>query len=385
MEYSRRIKNLPPYLFAEIEEAIAKKKKEGVDIISLGIGDPDIPTPEFIRESLAKEAMRKDTHNYSSSKGEEDFRNAVAEWYMKRFNVELDPDSEVCSTVGSKEGIANLARAYVNPGDIVLSPDPAYPVYANGASILNDGRAIAMPLKEENGFMPEISSLPEEAKKAKVMFLNYPNNPTGAIATEEFLKEAIEYCQENDIVLCYDNAYSEFTFDDYSAPSILNYTKDAIEMNSCSKTFCMTGDRIGFAVGKREIVEGLRKVKSQIDSGAPVYVQNAAVTALGSYTSADKPKEVQEIMDEYEKRRDVLVSGLNEMGIECKKPKATFYIWAKCPEESSIEFAKKVLDAGVVITPGIGFGSYGGKYLRFATTQSVERINEALERMKSAV
>ncbi|MEM3399529.1 MAG: aminotransferase class I/II-fold pyridoxal phosphate-dependent enzyme [Candidatus Micrarchaeia archaeon] len=382
IEYSERLKKLPPYLFADIEKKIAEKKKAGVDIISLGIGDPDIPTPEPIRKKLSEEAFAPNTHNYSLSQGEEEFREAVAEWYKKRFGVSLDPKKEVIALIGSKEGLANIARAFVNPKDVVLVPDPAYPVYAQGATTLCDGVPVKFPLLEENDFLPVLDSL--DAKNAKMMYLNYPNNPTGAVATREFLKEAVHFAEEKGIILCYDNAYSEFTFDDYIAPSALEFGMDCIEFHSCSKTFSMTGDRIGFAVGNADIVEGLRKVKTQIDSGPSVYVQRAAIAALNSYKGKERPPFVNEIMLEYERRRDVFVRGLNKIGLKCKKPKATFYIWLRV-RGSSVDFVNKLLDVGVVATPGIGFGEYGEGFVRFALTQPIERIKEALERMEKAV
>ncbi len=380
--YSDRLKKIPPYIFAEIEKKISERKKAGVDIISLGIGDPDIPTPAFVLRELAKQAKDGHKHNYSSSKGEDAFRIAVADWYYKRFKVKLDPEKEVTALIGSKEGLANIARAFVNDGDKVLVPDPAYPVYAQGATLLCGGEPVTMPLKEENGFLPDLEGV--EAKGAKMVYLNYPNNPTGAVASSEFMAKAAKFAEENNLVFCYDNAYSEFTFDDYVAPSMLQYSRNCIEFHSCSKTFCMTGDRIGFAVGDARLIEGLRKVKSQIDSGSSEYVQKAAITALSSYKAGKRPKVIEEIMKEYERRRDAFANGLNSIGLPCKPPAATFYFWLKV-NGSSMKFAEKALDAGVVCTPGVAFGQYGEGYVRFALTQPVEKINEAVERLKKIV
>ncbi|MBS7655677.1 aminotransferase class I/II-fold pyridoxal phosphate-dependent enzyme [Candidatus Bathyarchaeota archaeon] len=379
---SNRLDKLPPYLFAEIEKIITQKRKEGKDLISFGVGDPDVPPPKFILESLAREALNPKNHNYSFSQGEEEFKRAVAEWYKKRFNVDLNPETEVTALIGSKEGLANISRAFLNPGEKVLVPDPAYPVYLNGATLLNDNIPVFMPLLEENNFLPKLNKL--NVENVKMMFLNYPNNPTGAVINKEKLEEVVEFAKENNLIICYDNAYSELTFDDYKAPSILQVgdSKEyAIEFHSCSKTFSMTGDRIGFAVGNAELIEGLVKVKSQIDSGPQVYIQKAAVKALESYTSNQPPPYIKERNEIYRKRRDYLVEELNAMGLKCYKPKGTFYIWAKCFGKS-IDFVKKLLEVNVVTTPGVGFGKYGESYIRFALTIPLERIKEACERVR---
>lgn len=377
-----RVKRLPSYLFAELEKTIEEKRREGVDIISLSIGDPDLPPPPFVLDALREESTNPKNHNYSFSQGEPYFREAVAEWYKRRFNVDLDPRREIVALIGSKEGLANIARAFINPGDKVLVPDPAYPVYANGSTLLNDGVPVVMPLLEENDFKPDLESLSLDG--VKMMFLNYPNNPTGSIVTKDELKAIIDLAREKNIIVCYDNAYSEITFDGYRAPSILEVDgamEVAIEFNSCSKTFNMTGDRIGFAVGNSELVEGLVKVKSQIDSGPPVYIQKTAVRALKSYVNGEPPEYVRWMNKIYAERRDTLLRGLREVGIEAKKPLATFYVWAKCGG-SSIDFASKLLSVGVVVAPGVGFGKYGEGYVRFSITQPKERIKEACERIK---
>lgn len=380
IEFADRVKRLPPYLFAEIEKLIKERKAQGIDLISLSIGDPDLPPPPFIIDSLKEEVANLKNHNYSFSQGEPDFRQAVADWYKKRFHVDLAQD-EVVALLGSKEGIANIARAFVNPGDRVLVPNPSYPVYANGSTILNDGVPVSMPLLEENGFKPNLGAI--NANKVKMMFLNYPNNPTSATVDKSFLKQAVEFAEENNIILCYDNAYSEICFDGYKAPSILEVDGAmdvAVEFHSCSKTFNMTGDRIAFAVGKKQLISGLTKVKSQIDSGPPVYIQNVAAKALASYRGSEPPDFLKKNNQVYAERRDVLVECLCSLGFKCDKPKATFYVWANC-KSNSMDFAAKLLNVGVVVTPGIGFGEHGKKYARFSLTQPKERIEEACQRL----
>jgi LL-diaminopimelate aminotransferase len=381
-EYADRIKRLPPYLFAEIEKAIKEKKAQGVDLISLSIGDPDLPPPQFIIDTLKQETADLKNHNYSFSQGEPDFRQAVSEWYKKRFNVDLQQD-QVVALLGSKEGIANIARAFVNPGDRVLVPDPAYPVYANGSTILCDGQAVPMPLLEENNFQPDFDAVNHSAK---MMFINYPNNPTAATVDKRFLKEAVDFAKDNNIILCYDNAYSEVTYDGYTAPSILEIDGAmdvAIEFHSLSKTFNMTGDRIGFAVGNKTLVAGLTKVKSQIDSGPPVYTQKVAVKALASYKSREPPQFLKQNNQILQERRDLLVDTLCDIGYKCGKPKATFYVWVNCKGDS-MKFATKLLNVGVAVTPGVGFGKYGEGYARMTFTQPKERILEACRRIKEA-
>jgi LL-diaminopimelate aminotransferase len=382
VEFADRVKNLPPYLFAEIEKLTKEKKAQGVDLISLSIGDPDLPPPPFIIASLKEEAANLKNHNYSFSQGEPDFRQAVADWYKKRFHVNLSQD-EVIALLGSKEGIANIARAFVNAGDRVLVPDPSYPVYANGSTILNDGIPVSVPLLEENGFEPDLEAVNPE--KAKMMFLNYPNNPTSAIVDKAFLKQVVEFAEENNIILCYDNAYSEISFDGYKAPSILEVDGAmdiSVEFHSCSKTFNMTGDRIAFAVGNKQLISGLAKVKSQIDSGPPVYIQKVAAKALTSYSSDEQPDFLKMTNQIYTERRDVLVDRLRSMGFKCDKPKATFYVWLNC-KSNSMGFTTKLLNVGVAVTPGIGFGKHGENYVRFSLTQPKERIEEACKRMSA--
>lgn len=387
INYANRVNRLPKYIFAEIEELKLKKKKEGIDFISLGIGDPDLETPKVIIEELIQEVQVPENQNYPTSMGEEDFRQAVSKWYKKRFNVDLDHKTEVTNTIGGKEGVANVARAFINPGDIVLCPNPGYPVYENGATKLCDAKPHLMPILKENNFLPDLEAIETDIlKKAKMMYLNYPNNPTGAIITEEFIKKVIDYAEDYNFFIVYDNPYSEFTFDGYIAPSILEYSQDHIEINSASKMFCMTGFRCGWVAGNDKIIEGLRKIKSQIDSGCPIFIQKAVIRGLQEYTSAKRPKIVEDNMKIYEKRRDILIQGLNKLGWKTEKPKATFYVWTRLPEEycdkSCMDFVKILLDVGVILTPGVGFGKYGEGFVRFALTQPITRIREALERIE---
>ncbi len=381
IEYSNRIKNLPPYIFAELEKIILEKKKEGIKIISLSIGDNDLPPPKFILEALKEEIAKPENHKYSLSQGEADFREAVSNWYKKRFGVDINPEKEVIALIGSKEGIANVSRAFINPGDKVLVPDPAYPVYSQGSTILSDGVPIIMPLLEENDFKPNLWNI--NIDNAKMMFLNYPNNPTTAISDKKFLKEVVEFALEKNIILCYDNAYSEITFDEYKAPSILeieNAKEVAIEFHSLSKTFNMTGDRIAFAVGNEKIIEGLKKIKSQTDSGPPTYIQKVAIKALESYKSNMPPEFLKENLKIYKDRRDFLIKKLNEIGFKLNPPKATFYVWLRCGC-NSLSFSEKMLNVGVIVTPGIGFGKYGENYVRLSLTKPINEIEEACERI----
>jgi LL-diaminopimelate aminotransferase len=381
-ELSRKVKALPPYLFAELEKIVKQKRKESADLISLSIGDPDLPPPKVVADALKEEVAKPENHGYSSSEGEYEFRLAVSRWYKRRFNVDLDPDREVIVLIGSKEGLCNIARAFINEGDRVLLPDPAYPVYANGCTILNGGVPIYFPLREENGFLPNFEGV--SIKGAKMMFVNYPNNPTGATISLEELRELVDFAIQNKIILGYDNAYSEISFGDYRAPSVLQIEEArevAVEFHSCSKTFSMAGSRIGFAVGNEKLVAGLKKVKAQVDSGPPKYIQLAAAKALEMYAEENPPSFVREACQTYYRRIKILAEELNSMGLRCQMPKATFYVWAKCGAHS-IDFVKKMLEVDVAATPGVGFGSQGEGYVRFSATCHEERIKEACERLK---
>jgi len=378
--YADRINSLPPYLFATIDRARQDAIKKGVDVINLSIGDPDMPTPPHIVEAMRKSLANPARHRYPSYEGMLSFRDAAAKWYKKTMNIDLDPETEVLTLIGSKEGIAHIPLAFLNPGDVSLVPDPGYPVY-NIGSILADGKPFKMPLLEENDFLPDLDAIPSDvAKKAKIMFLNYPNNPTSAIATVKFFEEVVDFANENDILVIHDNAYSEMTYDGYKAPSFLNTSgaiEVGIEMHSLSKTYNMTGWRLGFAVGNREILAGLGKVKTNVDSGAFEAVQEAGIAALSGPQNC-----VKEMNCVYKERRDTLIKGLNELGLDVKPPRATFYVWVRV-KGRSLDFTKMLLEkAGIVATPGIGFGEYGEGYIRFALTQSVEKIHEAVERMR---
>ncbi|MFA4955403.1 MAG: LL-diaminopimelate aminotransferase [Candidatus Methanoperedens sp.] len=380
IKYADRINSLPPYLFAAIDKAKAEIIKKGVDVINLGIGDPDMPTPPHIVEAMKKSLDNSARHRYPSYEGMPSFRNAAAQWYKKVMNVTLNPEDEVLTLIGSKEGIAHIPLAFLNPGDVSLVPDPGYPVY-NIGSILASAKPFKMPLLAENEFLPDLDAIPKDiARKAKLMFLNYPNNPTSATASLKFFEEVVDYAHENDIIVVHDDAYSEMTFDGYKAPSFLNVkgAKDiGIEMHSLSKTYNMTGWRLGFAVGNREILAGLGKVKTNVDSGAFESIQEAGIAALTGPQDC-----VLEMNKIYTKRRDALLSGLMELGLDVKPPKATFYVWAHVNGKAS-DFSTMLLEkAGIVATPGNGFGEYGEGYVRFALTQPVERINEAVDRMR---
>jgi len=378
--YADRINSLPPYLFAAIDKAKAEVIKKGVDVINLGIGDPDMPTPPHIVEAMKKSLDNSARHRYPSYEGMPTFRNAAAQWYKKIMNVTLNPEDEVLTLIGSKEGIAHIPLAFLNPGDVSLVPDPGYPVY-NIGSILASAKPFKMPLLAENEFLPDLDAIPKDiAKKAKLMFLNYPNNPTSATASLKFFEEVVDYANENDIIVVHDDAYSEMTFDGYKAPSFLNVSgaKDVgIEMHSLSKTYNMTGWRLGFAVGNRDILAGLGKVKTNVDSGAFESIQEAGITALTG--PQDCVRDMNKI---YRERRDALLSGLIGLGLDVKTPKATFYVWAHVNGKAS-DFSTMLLEkAGIVATPGNGFGEYGEGYVRFALTQPVERIIEAVDRMR---
>jgi len=388
IEYANRINRLPVYIFAEIEQLKQEKIKKGIDLIPLGIGDPDLTTPDLIINEILKQVKEPANQNYPTSMGELDFREAVKRWYKVRFGLDFDVISEITNLIGGKEGVANIARAFVNPGDVVLCPNPGYPVYENGATKLSDGNPYQMPLLNENDFLPDLDAIETNTlKKAKMMYLNYPNNPTGAIAPKEFLRKAIDFAEDYNFFIIYDNPYSEFTFEDYIAPTLLQFDQNHIEINSASKMFCMTGFRCGWAVGNKEIIQGIRRVKSQIDSGCPIFIQKAVIKGLNEYKSENKPKIVQDNIKVYQERRDLLISGLNKIGWKIEKPNATFYVWARIPEDQgkSMDFVKKLIDIGVVLTPGIGFGHYGEDYVRFALTQPTNRIKQAIERIDKKI
>jgi LL-diaminopimelate aminotransferase len=376
--YAARMSNLPPYLFARIDEMKAQQQKKGTDIIDLGVGDPDLPTPDHIVASLCEAAKNSENHHYPSYAGMPEYRSAVAGWYRQRFGVSLDPGKEVIALMGSKDGIAHIAEAFVDPGDYVLTPSPGYPVYRTG-TLFAEGKVHEMPLAGKNGFVPALEKIPKKvAKAAKLMFINYPNNPTAAVAPDGFYREVVDFASDHNIVVVSDNAYSEIAYDGYRAPSFLE-TRGAmevgIEMHSLSKTYNMTGWRIGMAVGNEEILAGLGRVKTNVDSGVFNAVQRAAITALSGPQDC-----VKTACAIYQERRDVLVSGLRSLGFHVAAPQATFYVWMQV--QDCMAFAAKLSGAGIVVTPGAGFGPGGEGYVRFALTRPVARINEAIGRMR---
>ncbi|MBW2023020.1 MAG: LL-diaminopimelate aminotransferase [Deltaproteobacteria bacterium] len=380
-ERAERLQKLPPYLFKAIDEKKAEVRARGVDIIDLGVGDPDIPTPPHIVEELKRAAEDPANHKYPSYSGMMEYRETVAEWYKNRFGVALDPHKEVVSLIGSKEGIAHFPLAFVNPGEVVLVPSPAYPVYGI-STLFAGGEPYVMALREENDFLPDLESIPPEVLgKAKVMFINYPNNPTSATVEKEFFERVVDFAKKNEVIVCHDAAYTEMAFDGYRPPSFLEVegAKDVgIEFHSLSKTYNMTGWRIGFAVGNSEAVGGLGAIKTNIDSGAFQAVQLAAIKALTGPQDC-----VEEMRNIYKERRDLMVQGLNEVGLQVNKPKATFYLWVKVPEGyTSAEITTRLIEeAGVVVTPGNGFGEPGEGYFRIALTQNKERLAAALDRI----
>ena len=385
IEFAERIKNLPPYLFAAIDAKKAEVQAQGVDVIDLGVGDPDMPTPAHIVAALQQAATRPENHQYPSYVGMLSFRQAATEWFFRRFGVDFDPATEVVSLIGSKEGIAHMPLAFVDPGDYVLVPDPGYPVYAI-ATTFAGGIPWKMPLKAENGFLPDLDAIPAEvAQKAKLLFLNYPNNPTGAVADETFFLKVIEFAARYNVIVCHDAAYTEMAYDGYKPLSFLEVPgarEVGIEFHSLSKTYNMTGWRIGFAIGNPELVAGLGKVKTNIDSGAFQAIQEAAISALSSDQLC-----VREMCEIYRKRRDLMVSFLTKAGFSLKAPQATFYLWINNPAGmTSAEVSTMFLEkAGVVVTPGNGFGDAGEGYFRISLTVPEARLNEAGERIVKAL
>jgi len=379
---AKRISTLPPYLFAEIDRKKREVQARGVDLIDLGIGDPDIPTPGRIIERMAEAANKPENHRYPSSSGLPEFRGSVARWYQRRFGVRVDPEKEVISLIGSKEGIANMAVAFVDPGDVVVIPNPAYPVYEIG-TLFNGGEAYPLPTRVEEGFLPDFARIPEDvAKRTKMLWLNYPNNPTSAVADPAFFERAVEFAHRHDVILCHDAAYTEVSFDGYRPPSILEVdgAKDvAIEFHSLSKTFNMTGWRLGMAVGQPELVAALAQVKSNVDSGVFQAIQEAGILALDHAESLLEP-----IRAVYQERRDTLVKGLRAAGFDFQTPRATFYVWLSVPRGfSSAALTERLLDeAGVVTTPGNGFGDAGEGYIRLTLCSDKARLEEAAERLK---
>jgi len=379
---ARRINELPPYLFAEIDRRKRQALSQGVDLIDLGIGDPDIPTPSVVVEKLLEGASKPANHRYPNSSGMLEFREAVANWYKSRFNVKLDPGTEVVSLIGSKEGIGNMAVAFVDPGDVVLVASPCYPVYHIGTSF-SGGKNFFLPLKRENHFLPDLDAIPPDiAKQAKLLWINYPNNPTAAVADKTFFERVVEFAKRYNVIVCHDAAYTEMGYDGYRPMSFLEVEggrEVGIEFHSLSKTFNMTGWRLGMAVGNPELVGGLAQAKSNLDSGIFQAIQEAGSEALRLGDQIVEPSR-----NIYQERRDILVDGLRAVGLQCDKPRATFYVWVSCPRGlSSADFTAKLLDeAGVVTTPGNGFGEAGEGYVRFTVCVDKERLREVAERFR---
>mgnify|MGYP003873280087 CR=1 FL=1 len=379
---AQRITALPPYLFADVDRRKAEAVARGMDVIDLGVGDPVEPTPEHVIERLCEAARDPANHRYPSYTGSMDFREAVARWYRRKAGIELDPEAQVLTLIGAKEGLAHLPWAFVDPGDLVLVPDPGYPVYRN-ATVMAGGTPYPVPLLEEREFLPDLSSLSEDvAKKAKLLFLNFPSNPTGAVATREFFREVVEFARMYGLIVVHDAAYSEITYDGFVHPSFLEVPgalEVGIEVHSLSKTYNMTGWRLGWAAGNEEVLEGLGKVKTNVDSGAFQAVQFAGIAALeGPDEHVNRQRAI------YQERRDITVRGLEEVGLKVFRPKAGCYVWCRVPEGYTSEsFVARLIDeAGVVVTPGVGFGEHGEGYFRVSLTVPTERLREAVERLK---
>ncbi|MCA6079507.1 MAG: LL-diaminopimelate aminotransferase [Endomicrobium sp.] len=381
IHYNEKLKKLPPYLFIEIDRKKKEAIERGADIISLGVGDPDLPTPDHIIKSVQEAVTKPINHQYPFGSGLLSYRKAIVEWYKKRFKVDLSAD-EICALIGSKEGIGHMHLGFINPGDVVLIPEPGYPVYNTG-TIFTDGVPYFMPLLEKNGFLPDLDAIPADIlKKAKLIFINYPNNPTAAVAPREFYLKLIEFAKKNNIIVVADAAYSEIYYDENEKPlSFLEFSgakEVGVEFHSLSKTYNMTGWRIGWVCGNKDVVAGILKVKDNYDSGVFQAIQEAAITALTS--SQECVKNSRKI---YKERRDILVEGLRGLGWEVNLPKASFYVWAKVPKGyTSSQTVSKLLDeAAIICTPGNGMGKSGEGYVRFALTVNVPRIKETVERI----
>lgn len=385
VQVNTKMKTLPPYLFARIEQKIADARTKGLDLISLGIGDPDLPTPPHILDAMTESLRNPANHQYPSSVGLLSFRQAVAAFYRRRFGVELDPQTEVVSLIGSKEGIAHISFCYLDPGDLSLVPDPGYPVYGIG-TLLAGGTAYSLPLVVENGFKPVLADIPTAvAKKAKLMFLNYPNNPTGAVAGLDFFNEVVAFAREFNILVCHDAAYTEIAYDGYRPPSFLmapGAKEIGIEFHSLSKTYNMTGWRVGWACGNPDAVEVLGRFKSNVDSGVFQAIQEAGIAALRGDQSC-----VEEMRRIYQERRDLVIAGLQAMGWRPAAPQAGIYVWAPTPKGFTAEsFAELVLEkAKVIITPGRGYGERGEGFFRISLTTPTDRLRTALNRMQATL
>jgi LL-diaminopimelate aminotransferase len=381
MKVARRINNLKPYLFVEINKKIAEKKAKGEEVVSFAIGDPDIPTPSHIIDSLCQAAQDPVNHRYPESEGLPELRQSIAAWYKKRFNVNLDPVNEVLPLIGSKEGIGHIAFCVIDPGDISLVPDPAYPVYAIGTQLAG-GRPYYLSLRESNGFLPSLKGIREDIlRKTKVLWINYPNNPTSAIADLSFFNEVVDFAKKHNILVCHDGPYSDVAFDDYQPASFMQAegAKDiGLEFHSFSKTYNMTGWRIGMVVGNAQMVATLRTLKSNLDSGIPQAIQRMAIEALSGPQDS-----IAEHNTVYQRRRDLICEVLNNIGLQANPPKASLYIWAKVPEGyNSVDFTADLLEqVGVAVTPGVGYGRSGEGYVRLSLTIPDASLVKGLSRL----
>jgi LL-diaminopimelate aminotransferase len=385
VKHSKRLEALPPYLFAELERKVAAKKAAGVDVISLGIGDPDMPTPQHVIDALSAAANDPGTHQYPSNRGRPEFRQAVADFYKRRFGVDLDPETEVIPALGGKECVFNLNLAFLDPEDVALAADPGYPPYTGGPT-LSGSQSVLMPLVPELDFAPDLDAIsPEDRQRAKLMFLNYPNNPTGAILPDGLFDRAVEFARENDVLVVHDASYTEVTFDGYVAPSLLETpgAKDVgVEVFSLSKGYNMTGWRAAAIVGNAQAIESYWRLKTNVDSGMSEFVQLAAVAALND--GDETPRRMSEI---YARRRDLVCDALAAIGVEVRKPKGTIFIWAPVPEgHTSASYCELVLEeSGVVISPGGAYGPNGEGWFRISLTLPDERLAEAVERLRSSL
>jgi LL-diaminopimelate aminotransferase len=381
MRLSKRIEGLPPYFFREITRKIAEKRARGEEVISFAIGDPDSPTPTHIINRLCQAAQDPANHQYPESDGLPELRRAIAGWYEKRFGVSLDADKEVLPLIGAKEGVVHAALCFIDPGDIALVPDPGYPPYAMG-TILADGKPYYMPLTGENDFLPDLETIPSDViKQAKLLWINYPNNPTGAVAGLDFFNRVVKFARQHDLAVCHDGPYTEVAFDDYQPASFIQAEgarETGIEFHSLSKSYNMTGWRIGMAVGNAEMIDALKRVKSNMDSGIPQAIQYAAIEALTGPQDLVRERSLR-----YQRRRDLVVDMLNDTGLETRRPKAGLYVWAKVPGGyTSLEFANDLLEqVGVVVTPGVGFGQNGEGYVRLSLTISDANLVKGLSRL----
>ena len=381
MKMAKRIEGLPPYLFVEISRKIAERRARGEEVISFGIGDPDTPTPAHIIDRLCQAAHDPVNHRYPETEGLPQLRQAIAQWYQQRFGVSLDADSEVLPLIGAKEGIAHIALCFVDPGDIALVPDPAYPPYAMG-TILAGGTPYYLPLDENNGFLPKLDTIPADVlNKAKLLWINYPNNPTGAVAELDFFERAVKFARQHNLTVCHDGAYSEVAYDDYQPSSFLQVAgakEVGVEFHSLSKDYNMTGWRIGMMVGNAQVVDALKRVKSNLDSGVPQAIQYAAIEAL---TAAQDS--IREQNAKYQRRRDLVVEALNHIGIKARPPQAGLYIWARVPSGyTSLSLASDLLErVGIVVTPGTGYGKQGEGFVRLSLTLDDASLVKGLSRL----